>query len=201
MRSPVQDFRTTRGGLSRLPLRLSWRAGRGRLTRRCSRPLLGASRRLTAADLQVRQLAGIVRMAKSERRLPLWYLVPPFVALVLVWPIIVEMPPLRRPSNLNAVQVILVVPFYLGLAAAPGWLYAWAGHYERGSLSRSQRVWVSTSLWTALLASIGGSVTIFAVIPFPAVVGSLMVSVFLLRRYYRSTHHGASRIVSRSSAS
>ena len=125
-------------------------------------------------------------MAWLEGRLSVWYLVPPVATLVLVWPMIESLPPVNVPSNLNAVQVVLVVPFYLGLAAAPGWLYAWAGHYNRHALSKLQRRWVGGTLWASVLASVGGLVTILAVIPFPAVLGSLVVSVLLLRRYYSS---------------
>ena len=125
-------------------------------------------------------------MSDPDGRLSGWYLVPPLATLVLIWPMVEGLPPLKSSSNFNALQIIIVLPFYLGLAAAPGWLYAWAGHYDRSGLSSGQRWWVGGSLWAALLASVGGLTTILAVVPFPAVVGSLVVSLFMLRRYYTS---------------
>lgn len=121
-------------------------------------------------------------------RLSVWYLVPPLATLVLVWPMIWGLPPLQFSPNFNAFQVIIVVPFYLGLAAAPGWLYAWAGHCDRSILSVGLRRWVGGSLWAALLASVGGLTTVLAVVPFPAVLGSLVASLLMLRRYYKPPH-------------
>lgn len=125
-------------------------------------------------------------MTERQRPLSPWYLVPPVLTLVLIWPVVVDLPPLRWPDNLNLFQIVLVLPFYLGLAAAPGWLYVWSGHYDRRRLIRGKRIWAESSLWLALVSSLGGLTTIFAIVPFPAVVASAIACALLLRAFYRA---------------
>lgn len=122
----------------------------------------------------------------SREPLSRWYLVPPITTLFLILPIVADMPPLRVPQNLNTIQILVVLPFYVGLAAAPGWVYVWSGHYDRRRLTLGKRIWAAASLWAALIASIGGFTTILAIVPFPAVVASALACALLLKRFYRA---------------
>ncbi len=122
----------------------------------------------------------------KHNRLSIWYLVFPVLSVFLIWPMIAELPPLNIPSNLNWFQVLIASPFYLGILAAPGYIYAWSGNYDTRDMTQRKGTWVKWSLWSALVASIGGLTTIMAVVPFPAVLGSGIFSILLLRRFYKT---------------
>lgn len=113
----------------------------------------------------------------------MWYVLSPALAMLLVLPLILELPPVMFTKNFNAVQVLIALPFWIGAAAAPGYLYAWSGAYEPIGASRMTRAWVGASLAAAVLASLGGLISIFAVIPFPFAVASLVASFLMLRRF------------------
>ena len=119
-------------------------------------------------------------------RASIWFLILPFLSMLSVWPMIAELPPLRIPSNFNWFQVAIACPWYLGVLAAPGYIYAWSGAYSPAIAPPSHWVWVELSLVAAILASAGGFITVLAVIPFPAVLGSFIGSVILFRRFHRA---------------
>lgn len=119
----------------------------------------------------------------TTRPLPMWYVLSPALAMLLVLPLILELPPLMFTENFNLVQVLIALPFWIGAAAAPGYLYAWSGAYEPVCASRMARAWVGASLATAVLASLGGLISILLIIPFPFVVASLVASLLMLRRF------------------
>lgn len=73
-------------------------------------------------------------MGGTSTRLSWVYVVFPAGALIVVWPVVRDLPPLGWPPNLNWVQVAAAAPWWLGLAAAPGYLYAWSWHYSANSL-------------------------------------------------------------------
>ena len=115
-----------------------------------------------------------------------WYLVAPSLTMVLILPPVLDMPPLGPPPlNPNWLQIFMVTPWYLGLAAAPGYIYAWAGHYSPRRLSTWTYLWVAASLWTAVISSFWGALfSILTVIVAPFAIWSCVLSVLLLKRFY-----------------
>lgn len=111
----------------------------------------------------------------------MWYVLSPALAMLLVLPLILELPPMTFTENFNAVQVLLALPFWIGAAAAPGYVYAWSGAYEPIGASRMTRAWVGASLAGRGLANLGGLISILSFIRFPFVVASLL----MLRRFGR----------------
>jgi hypothetical protein len=87
--------------------------------------------------------------------------------MLLVLPLILELPPMMFTENFNSVQVLIALPFWIGAAAAPGYLYAWSGAYDPIRSSRTTRAWVIASVAAAALASLGGLISILAIIPSP----------------------------------
>jgi len=120
-------------------------------------------------------------------RLSWLYILVPVLAMASVLPPILELPPVRWPRNVNVPQLLIVAPFWLGVAATPGYLYAWSGHHNAARLTTRGQLWVGGSLIASLFAGIAGSlVSIPAVIPVPFALGSSVCSFLLLRRFYRS---------------
>jgi len=123
----------------------------------------------------------------KSSRLSFLYVVIPILAMVSVLPPILELPPLSWPSNLNVFQVGIAAPFWLGVVSAPGYVYAWWGHHNAGSLTPGYQAWVGTSLTAAFVASVAGSlVSIPAIVPLPFALGSTGCTFLLLSRFYRS---------------
>ena len=114
-----------------------------------------------------------------------WYLLCPAATLALVVPMIMGLPPLAIPSNFNWFQVAIATPFWLGILAAPGYIYAWAGHYDRTALSSIRQRWVGSSLILALVATIGGLISALTVIAIPTELGSIICASLMLRRFFR----------------
>jgi hypothetical protein len=54
------------------------------------------------------------------------YIIFPAGALIAVWPMIRELPPITWPENLNSWQLAAAAAFWIGLGAAPGYLYVWS---------------------------------------------------------------------------
>ena len=81
----------------------------------------------------------------------LLYLLPPAAALVMALPAVLAM-----VTPHDALSAAIVAPFYLGLAAAPGYIYCWASRARAVAVSASVRWWIRGSLIVALLASVGG---------------------------------------------
>ena len=129
------------------------------------------------------RLSGGVRCMGNQSRLSYWYVVPPAVAMLLVWPPVSELPPLVIAENFNVFQVLIALPFWVGLGAAPGYLYAWSGQYDRDRASRSVRLWVGASLIAAFAATLGGLISALAVIPLPFDVASIVCSGLMIRRF------------------
>jgi len=115
----------------------------------------------------------------------------PVGALVTIWPLVAEMPPIKFTSNFSFYQILMVLPFYLGAIAGPGYLYALTSLKGKQALSRSTNIWIKWSIDIALLASLGGLTTIMALIPFPFVLGSV-VFCNLLRNDFRNFRKGKS---------
>lgn len=111
--------------------------------------------------------------------------------MLLVWPHVCELPPLLTTKNFNLFQVLIALPFWVGLAAAPGYLYAWSGEYVPNAARRSVRLWVGASLLAALVASLGGFISVLAVMPLPFDVGSIICSALMVRRFVVSRSDAA----------
>jgi len=120
----------------------------------------------------------------AMKRLSIWFVIFPLIALATVLPMILYLPPLFWPDNVNTLQFIAAAPFWIGVAAGPGYLYAWNGHYRATLLPPLYRGWVRFSLFAALIASITGTVVrALAILPVPFAVGSAVCSLLLLRRF------------------
>ena len=107
------------------------------------------------------------------------------MTLVLILPPILDSWPVRRDAlNFNLFQILIVLPFYFGLAAAPGYIYAWAGHYNSWSLGKWVRRWVYLSLVVAVVSSlVGGILSILTVIVAPFAFWSFFMALQLLRQF------------------
>jgi len=81
----------------------------------------------------------------------LLYLLPPAAALAMALPVVLAMVTPR-----DAFSTAIIAPFYLGLAAAPGYIYCWASRARAAGLSAGIRWWIRGSLLAALVASAGG---------------------------------------------
>jgi len=126
-------------------------------------------------------------MSKSKH-LSYWYLVPPILTLLLLLPMILELPPFmpEKIENPNLFQMLITLPFYLGLLAAPGYIYVWLGNYNSQKLGSGHRLWVFASLIIAIVASlVGGLLSVFTVIVAPFAFGSLLTSIMLLLKIRR----------------
>lgn len=109
-------------------------------------------------------------------RLSVAYLIAPVLAVLLSLPI-----PLLVTSRL----AWFAIPVYVGLLAAPGYIYVWSDPWKRGTISPGVELWARSSLLTATAASFGGATVagIFLLIhavPFALISG--MLSLTLLRR-------------------
>ena len=123
---------------------------------------------------------------QALQRLSYWYIIPPIATLVLILPPISELPPFlpKGTTNPNMVQWLIAVPFYVGLLAAPGYLYAWTGHNSRRALKGWKQRWIEGSLLMATAASlVGGFLSIPTVIVAPFAFWSFVMSVKLLWRF------------------
>jgi hypothetical protein len=107
----------------------------------------------------------------------------PALAMLVVLPQILELPPLMFSENFNILQVLIALPFYLGLLAAPGYLYVWSGCKPHPG----SRAWLLASLWAALIASTAGTiVSLPAIVPVPFAAGSVICSLVILTRFLRA---------------
>ena len=79
------------------------------------------------------------------------YLLPPAAALVMALPVVLGMVMPR-----DVFSAAIVAPFYLGLAAAPGYIYCWASKARAAGVRAGVRWWIRGSLVAALVASVGG---------------------------------------------
>ena len=126
----------------------------------------------------------------GQQRLSFWYVIPPLATLVLLLPPVSELPPFWPKGSLNQPGIgswMAVLPFYVGLCAAPGYLYAWAGNYSRSSLKPWVRNWVEISIVLAILSSlVGGVFSVLTVIVAPFAFWSGVMAVRLWRRFRKS---------------
>jgi len=100
----------------------------------------------------------------------------------MLFPVIMDFPPIVIPNNFNWFQIYLAGSYYLGILAAPGFLYVLFTKQDeiRG---KQLKLWLRLSVYVAFFASIGGLVSIFAVLPAPFAVGSVVFSFLVLKRF------------------
>lgn len=125
------------------------------------------------------------RSNETVDRLSVAYLLTPALALAIFSLPICELPPMR--TGTNTWQWIVAVPWWLGVACAPGYIYVWSERWRSRSLKRRTLIWVHASLLGATLSSFAGAIlglltAIFWV--FPAISGVLAIQVWL--RFIRS---------------
>ncbi|HEV3191087.1 MAG TPA: hypothetical protein VGY54_11345 [Polyangiaceae bacterium] len=117
-----------------------------------------------------------VRDWNRPERLSVAYLLAPLLAVLLTLPI-----PLFVTSRI----ALLAIPVYVGLLAAPGYVYVWSDPWKRRAMSPGVELWARYSLLAATAASLGGA-TIAAigllVHAVPLAVISGLLSLTLLRR-------------------
>ena len=129
----------------------------------------------------------------QTKHLSYWYIIPPVLTFILVLPLVSSLPPLATKGieNPNLFQFLIVVPFYFGLAAAPGYFYAWAGQRNAQKVGPTVRMWIRVSLIVAVVSSLaGGILSLATVIVAPFAFGSLIAAVKLWIRFQRDCEVG-----------
>jgi len=106
----------------------------------------------------------------------------PSVTLWMLLPFIKELPPLAIPNNLNWFQIYLAGSYYLGILAAPGFLYALFTKQVKIPGEWLRR-WVRLSVYAAFFASTGGLTSVLAILPAPFAIGSVVCSFLVLKRF------------------
>jgi hypothetical protein len=109
-------------------------------------------------------------------RLSVAYLVAPLLAVLCAAPAIIEF-------RVGVVSWWMSnLPFWIGLASAPGYVYAWSERWRRPELDRLRVFWVHASLAGAFLASFWGSILLVLTIlfwVFPAISAALTLHLWL----------------------
>jgi hypothetical protein len=112
------------------------------------------------------------------------YFLPPAVALLMAIPVAMIKP-------VDATTAAVVAPFYLGLAAAPGYIYCWASRARAAALSAGIRWWIRGSLLAALVASAGGMLGArWMMLFFVPSVATVAVTLRLWRNFEASSAAG-----------
>lgn len=109
-------------------------------------------------------------------RLSVAYLVAPMLAVFCAAPAITEF-------RIGVVSWWMSnLPFWIGLASAPGYVYAWSERWRCTELNRRKVCWVHASLAGAFLASFWGSILLVLTIlfwVFPAISAALALHLWL----------------------
>lgn len=123
---------------------------------------------------------------QAGNRLSIWYIVPLALTFILILPPILELPPFlpKGTTNPNIGQWLIVLPFYFGLLASPGYLYAWSGFHSRKRIKGWKKRWVELSLILGILCSFGGGLlSILTVIVAPFAFWSFIMVTKLWWRF------------------
>lgn len=105
----------------------------------------------------------------------------PSVTLWMLFPVVKDFPPFVIADNLNWFQIYLAGSYYLGILAAPGFLHALLIEQVEIPGKWLQR-WRRLSVYAAFFASVGGLTSIFAILPAPFAIGSVVCTFLVLRR-------------------
>jgi len=109
------------------------------------------------------------------------YLLPPALALIVASPLL--MSPFTN-EYIGLDYVLLAAPVYLGIIAAPGYMYAFLDDLRTKKVGPRVRVWVRLSLILALIASVWGTGILFGALPFVLLpLSSSLTSALLLFRF------------------
>ena len=124
---------------------------------------------------------------EEHKRLSIWYLVPLILTFILILPPILSLPPFWPKDSINQPGIfawLIVLPFYLGLVSAPGYLYAWSGFHSGRKVKGWKKSWIELSLALGILCSfIGGLLSIMTVIVAPFAFWSFVMVVKLFWRF------------------
>lgn len=110
----------------------------------------------------------------------------PTLALASVWPMVKELPPIMITANLNIFQVFLVIPWYLGIMCAPGYVYVVFADKNINQLISPYNSLIKMNLVLAVISSIGGLMAILAIQPAPYVLSSLFCSIYVMKKYMKN---------------
>ena len=126
-----------------------------------------------------------VELGKIPRRVlkAALYLIAPALAVASVWPMIMEMPPLKVHENSNIFQFLMVIPWYLGILCSPLYTYVVLFNITKDQLNGIKLKLVDYSLKGAIISSILGLEAVLAIIPIPFVVLSIIVSILVFIEY------------------
>lgn len=135
---------------------------------------------LLATPSATRSIRARAATRGSERHAPVLlnamiYFLPPLGALALAMPLATIKP-------VDATTTAVVAPFYLGLAAAPGYIYCWASRARAVEVSAGVRWWIRGSLVAALAASVGGMLGSLWMILF--IVPAAVTAAVILRLWW-----------------
>lgn len=124
---------------------------------------------------------------QRAERLSLWYIFPPFLALLFDLPLIMGLPPFGSNDSIN-VQTFYIylatLPFYLGVACLPGYIYAWSGHHSGKKIKGLKKFWITLSILLGLVSSLaGGIIHIITMFPIPFAFWSAFMAAKLLWRF------------------
>ena len=106
----------------------------------------------------------------------------PSYLLWMLFPWILEFPPLMIPNNLNGFQIYVGASYWIGVFSAPGFLYFLFNEDITGYGDLVKK-WVAISLYSAFYASIGGLVSILFVVPAPYAIGTIVCTYLVLKNY------------------
>jgi hypothetical protein len=113
------------------------------------------------------------------------FFLPPAIALWLAAPAAMTLAPwnLRYLDSLQPLHALFLA-FYLGVLAAPGYLYAFVTRAAAPELSAPMRWWVRSSLGIAVICSLVGVIAgIWMILFAPPSLVSLYTSSSLLRQF------------------
>jgi hypothetical protein len=103
----------------------------------------------------------------------------PVAAMLSVLPAILEFPPLKIPQNMNTFQVVVVIPFYLGLLAMPGYLCALWGAPGNGKFPR----WIRGSVYLGLVSAVLGTfLGALVVAPGVLALATVITTILLIKK-------------------
>ncbi len=125
-----------------------------------------------------------VHRAQPNQRQSLLFVIFPVATLLVLLPIIRELPPVLITRNFNLTQILLTIPVYFGFIAAPGYLYAWSGFYNEESAGRWPRIWARSSLALAVIVSTAGFfLSILSIFLIPLTLASAVCAILMFRRF------------------
>ena len=107
----------------------------------------------------------------------------PSITFWILWPVMMEFPPIMITQNLNLIQIYLGASYWIEIFSAPGFIYALFKNDLSGS-GKWLKKWVRTSLHTAFYASPGVLIiSLWVVLPGPFAIGTVVFTYLVLEKY------------------